>query len=589
MNSKKLISVVLSVLFLMSGMLCVSAEMPAAEIEVNLNALNIEVKVTTDASEGRMIAMVRNKENTVWVGLEAAETYEVDANGKNVYTFHMRMQPNRETGVYTVAVGGNVALTEKDFQYANLSQLVAFYNSLASSDANGIYALIAGEDNIITYDFEAYKALTPEIRTLADAEIAEFAGIDGVTVDNIAEKDQVFRVAMDDIMARALIADANTDNETWLKLATAVNAEDNTALYDTKFLEKGNAKTVHEYCVAFEFTSLDRSVIQNKLDEAQLLAVAKEQGHSALKRAFQYYLEKDVLVLDKNAQTAYDEVCNAKKENAFFEQLKLLDNDTIEDLVDNVPEAAEKAKEAEEDEEEESSSGGGGSYGGGGGSGGGGGGGSLGGNRKNPGTTMMDGDAQNTVVKNEQTAETVSFSDLGDAAWAETAVVALAKMGVLSGRGDGRFYPNDTVTREEFVKIIVTAFTSIDEMATASFEDVAEDRWSYPYIATANKMGLVTGVSKTEFNPAGTITREDMAVIAHRVMKLCGIEDGVYALHFVDADSISDYAKESVNQLAGKKIINGMGEGMFVPKGTVTRAQAAKVVYELLVLNGGVK
>ncbi len=583
MNSKKLISVVLSVLLLVSSAFCVSAELPAAKIEINLSTLNVEVKVTTEASEGRMVAMIRNQANTVWVGLDVAEEYVTDENGKNVYTFHMVMQPERETDVYTVSVGGNVALTEKNFNFANLSQLVAFYQKLALADANSIYALITGEENVVCYDFGAYKRLTPEIRALVDAEIAEFTEIDGVTIDNIDEKNEAFCAAMDDVMARAQIADINTESGTWLKLATMKNTDDATGVYDTKFLEKGNAKTVQKYCMAFRFNSLDKAVIQAALDKAQLLAVANEQGYSALQSAFQYYLEKGVLVLNAEAQTAYDEVCNAKKENAFFEQLKLLDNSTIEALEQNVPLAAEKAKE-------ESVIGGGGFSGGGGsgtvgGGGYSGGGGSMGGNHKTPGTTLMDGDAQDTVVKKE---ESVVFSDLGDAAWAKGAIEVLATEGVLSGKGDGRFYPNDTVTREEFVKIIITAFSSIDEKAKASFEDVAEDRWSYPYIATANKMRLVTGVSETAFNPTGVMTREDMAVIAHRTMILCGIEEGNYTMDFADKDNISGYAVNAVNQLAGKNIINGMGDGSFAPKGTVTRAQAAKVVYELLVLNGGV-
>ena len=68
------------------------------------------------------------------------------------------------------------------------------------------------------------------------------------------------------------------------------------------------------------------------------------------------------------------------------------------------------------------------------------------------------------------------------------------------------------------------AFDAYDEAATASFADVAADRWSYQYIASANRLGLVTGISETAFNPAGSITREDMAVIMHRLYKLVGLK-----------------------------------------------------------------
>ena len=585
MNSKKFIPVVLSVLLLMSSAFCVSAEKTATEIAVSLSALNVEVKVTTEASEGRMIAMIKNKENTAWVGLEEAKTFETQENGKNVYTFRFVMQPNSETGVYTVAVGGNVALAEQDFQYVNLNQLVLSYNELAAAEISEIYGLLTSENHAWNYDFSIYKGLTPEIRTLVDAIVAEMECIEGVTLGNIAEKEDLFFAEMDAVMELAQIADANTGNAEWMKLVTQKNTE-NVPVYDTKYLEKGNQKTVQSYCAAYDFTKLDKEEIQNALDTAQLLAVAEEQGYSALKKAFRYYLEKGTLVLDNQAQAAYDEACEAEKENAFFEQLKLLDNSTVEKMIDNIPEAAEKALEAEEDEDSGSTGGGGGSSGGG---GRGGSGGSLGGNRNNPGTTLMDGSAQDTVVKKEEQKETVGFSDLSEAAWAEDAILYLAEKDVLSGRGDGRFCPNDMVTREEFVKIMITAFAFADDTASASFEDVREDRWSYKYIATANKMGLVTGMSETVFAPSGTITREDMAVIAHRAMKLCGIEDGAYVSEFYDAAEIAGYAVPAVNQLAGRGIISGMGNNTFAPKGYVTRAQAAKVVYELLVLNGGVK
>ena len=73
----------------------------------------------------------------------------------------------------------------------------------------------------------------------------------------------------------------------------------------------------------------------------------------------------------------------------------------------------------------------------------------------------------------------------------------------------------------------------------------------------------------------------------HRVYSLSGLNSQAQALDFSDADSISGYAKEAVGVLTGAQIINGMGDGTFGPKNAVTRAQASKVVYELLMLIGG--
>ena len=140
---------------------------------------------------------------------------------------------------------------------------------------------------------------------------------------------------------------------------------------------------------------------------------------------------------------------------------------------------------------------------------------------------------------------------------------------------------------EEFVKLIVLAFDVYDAGAECEFTDVSADGWSYRYIASAARLGLVTGNENNEFNPSGSITREDMAVIMHRVYSLSGLNSQAQALDFSDADSISGYAKEAVGVLTGAQIINGMGDGTFAPKNAVTRAQASKVVYELLMLIGG--
>ena len=58
---------------------------------------------------------------------------------------------------------------------------------------------------------------------------------------------------------------------------------------------------------------------------------------------------------------------------------------------------------------------------------------------------------------------------------------------------------------------------------------------------------------------------------------------------FSDENEISDYAKNAVSHLAGTGIVNGVGNGLFAPKDAVTRAQAAKIIYELVMANGGMK
>ena len=567
---KKFISVVLSAMLLMTSVLCVSAEKSAADIKVSTVAFDVNVEVTTEAN-GRMTAILRNKDNTVWIDMDQTDDFEV-ADDENVYTFRFVMPPATETGDYTVTVGGCVEETAFDFRFTNINSLIEFYNELDAADAEGIHDLLSGEDYILSYDLADYKVLDDDVCDLVDAEIADW---DLATdLEKIAATETFFKEAMDDLIFRAVIADQNTASDTW---EAAIDECVELGILETDYMDKVDVKTVHTYFKNATLNAISAEDIQVALDEAQLLAVADELDFASLNDAFDFYLEKGIVAIK---EADYDKVVEADKADELFKTVKEMNNSTIGDIESNVNETVKDILAELDDEEEEeevkrpTSTGGGG-------------GGTS--NRKNTtGNTMMSGDAAESTQKPETVVYDSDFADLGEAAWAVTAVKALAEKGIVSGRGDGNFYPNDTVTREEFVKIIVMAFDALDEDATASFDDVATDRWSYKYIATANRLGLVTGLDENTFNPTGTMTREDMAVIMHRAMKLAKVEDGAYGLDFADSDAIAGYAKDAVAQLAGKNIIKGMGDNMFVPKGTVTRAQAAKVVYELLALIGGV-
>ena len=89
-------------------------------------------------------------------------------------------------------------------------------------------------------------------------------------------------------------------------------------------------------------------------------------------------------------------------------------------------------------------------------------------------------------------------------------------------------------------------------------------------------------MNENSFGALENISREDMAVIASRLIELLNIKKAENKVEFSDKNDIADYAAEAVDILSGLGIINGMGDGTFSPKTNVTRAQGAKVIYELL-------
>ena len=174
-----------------------------------------------------------------------------------------------------------------------------------------------------------------------------------------------------------------------------------------------------------------------------------------------------------------------------------------------------------------------------------------------------------------------TFNDVPNTHWAANSVGYLAKNNVISGVGNGLFAPDRTVTREEFVKMIVGAF-NLTGKADIAFGDVDANHWAAEYIAIAVENGIVKGVSADKFGIGSKITRQDMAVIIARVAQLKGISLEAGEAVFTDAAKIDGYAKDAVELLAGAKVINGYEDGSFKPQGSLTRAEAAKVIYGIV-------
>lgn len=177
---------------------------------------------------------------------------------------------------------------------------------------------------------------------------------------------------------------------------------------------------------------------------------------------------------------------------------------------------------------------------------------------------------------------TARYSDMQNAVWANEAVEALTDLKIVSGKGNGNFAPDDLIAREEFLKMLYLASGQQVSNEDCSFADVEKTAWYYPYIAGASGKGLIKGRADGTFGIAENITRQDMAVMVVRTMSYLGVElsEGK-ADNFADAAEIDDYAAVSVDAMHHAGFINGEGDNRFSPKKFLTRAEAAKVIYNL--------
>ncbi len=169
------------------------------------------------------------------------------------------------------------------------------------------------------------------------------------------------------------------------------------------------------------------------------------------------------------------------------------------------------------------------------------------------------------------------FSDLAEADWAKESILKLYEKGIINGKGNGRFAPNDTVTREEFTAMIVRAF-NLKSQNKAAFSDVESGAWYEEAVNAAVENKIVNGISESQFGISKELTRQDCAAMCARILDYWGVQTESTEEIFADDEKIADYAKEAVYRLKKLGIINGTGENTFSPETSCTRAMTAKII-----------
>ena len=181
-------------------------------------------------------------------------------------------------------------------------------------------------------------------------------------------------------------------------------------------------------------------------------------------------------------------------------------------------------------------------------------------------------------VQNNTQAQPVMFTDISQVKWAAGQITELAGRGIISGFSDGTFRPNEKVTREQFVTMLVSAAGYAIEQGELEFSDTEEGEWYHGYIFTAVRQGIIHGRDDGSFGIGEELTRQDAAVI------LCSAVGGSEELgdtEFSDSDLIAEYARTAVSVLTGMGVLAGMPEGDFAPLNSCTRAEAAVMIYRI--------
>ncbi len=179
----------------------------------------------------------------------------------------------------------------------------------------------------------------------------------------------------------------------------------------------------------------------------------------------------------------------------------------------------------------------------------------------------------------------LTFKDV-EKHWSKDYVNDAGSRLIVSGTGNGNFTPDKAVTRAEFAVMIVKALGLKGSQFADNFSDVGKDNPYYSYIYTAYKYGIITGYTNGKFGPNDLITREQSMTMISKAMKIAGINTQLINTdnlnkYFADSGDISKWAREGAAISVNGGLFVG-NKGMLNPKNNVTRAESATVIIKLL-------
>jgi hypothetical protein len=188
-------------------------------------------------------------------------------------------------------------------------------------------------------------------------------------------------------------------------------------------------------------------------------------------------------------------------------------------------------------------------------------------------------------------ATLVDFKDT-TAHWAREYIGRLAARGIVNGMGDNYYQPDASLTRAQFLTMLAKTIYGLDpsQTAPAGFMDVPAIEWYYNYVNWGYANAIVNGIDEVTFAPNDNITREQMAIMLSNFTRSTQLvlPENSTGTTFTDSSLISPWAAESVSKIVSSSIMSGYPEGNYNPQGKATRAEAATVIYKLILIRDNI-
>jgi len=181
--------------------------------------------------------------------------------------------------------------------------------------------------------------------------------------------------------------------------------------------------------------------------------------------------------------------------------------------------------------------------------------------------------------KPDDEKEEVSKIVFGDTEnhWAKESIDYVVKLGIMNGMKETEFAPDEKLTRGMLVTMLYR-LSGDKNSGTCEFNDVSPDAWYKDAAVWASENGITDGYGDGKFAPDDYVTREQLAVFLKRYADSKRLNfDKTDTKEFEDAGGISSWAEEAILWAQASGVLSGRENNTFDPSNSATRAEIATV------------
>ncbi len=192
-----------------------------------------------------------------------------------------------------------------------------------------------------------------------------------------------------------------------------------------------------------------------------------------------------------------------------------------------------------------------------------------------------------SILPNVSFAVADPYPDVAKTHWAYSAIIACNESGFLDGYPDGTFKPENPITRAEAIKVFAKFMNkAAGKPAIVKFKDVASDAWFAPYIGATESIFPASWLATGNLSPDEELTREETVFM---IIKAMGYDSEAEIANpyliinaYSDNADISEAMKPYFSLATSKGIITGCSDGTAKPSGEVTRAELSAILCRAL-------